>query len=365
MHAVFRVDASIDIGAGHVMRCLTLGNLIHSKGGRCTFLCREHRGNLNDKIKACGHAVVALPSSSAELNKHHETEAPSSKYQKWLGCPWFIDAKASSAVVETIKPEWLIVDHYALDKQWEDALRALCKKILVIDDLKNRRHTCDLLLDQTYRQAPDAYQMLTPAECKHLIGTRFALLRPEFAELRQTSLKRRSKPDNTPKHILVTMGGVDKDNYTLQVLRELKKSILFEQLKITVVMGREAPWIDDVRVFTRTCRADIEVKVDVTDMAQLMSGCDLAIGAAGSSTWERCCLGLPTILLVIADNQKEAAHILSENNIAMLIPDGGLHHLADILQQALQRIDELSAASAAVVDGLGAYRVLAEMEALS
>lgn len=148
-----------------------------------------------------------------------------------------------------------------------------------------------------------------PAHCIRLIGPRYALLRPEFAQLRDESLARRK--EMRLGHILISMGGVDKDDATSQVLDALADCPLPEGCRMTVVMGRNAPWLDHVRAIAKTLRHPTQVMVDVTDMAALMVQADLAIGAAGGTSWERCALGLPTLIAVLADNQQAAAAALS------------------------------------------------------
>lgn len=290
METVFRTDASHEIGTGHVMRCLTLADALRELGTHCRFICRDHPGNLLDLIGKRGYLVHVLQDTTAQII---ESE-PAPGYRGWLGVDWYVDAKQTVAALNDTPVDWLIVDHYALDARWEQMLRVHCKKLLVIDDLADRPHVCDVLLDQNLGRDAEDYDALVPGHCMRLLGPQNALLRPDFAALREYSLQRRQ--NLMLKHILIAMGGVDQPNATGQVLEALKACPLPADCKITVVMGGKAPWIERVRAIAVTMPWPTEVCIDITDMARVMAESDLAIGAAGSTSWERCCLGLPTSL---------------------------------------------------------------------
>ncbi|MGO3642221.1 MAG: UDP-2,4-diacetamido-2,4,6-trideoxy-beta-L-altropyranose hydrolase, partial [Psychrobacter sp.] len=144
MNVVFRCDASIQIGTGHVMRCLTLADELTSQGAKCYFICREHEGNLIDFITQKGYEVYKL--EAIPLNNSNKDKAESTLFHsEWLGTSQAEDAKQSIDIISDIEPEWLIIDHYALNDYWEQKLRPYCNKILVIDDLADRKHDCDVL----------------------------------------------------------------------------------------------------------------------------------------------------------------------------------------------------------------------------
>ena len=313
MKIVFRTDASIQIGTGHVMRCLALADALRERGVQCRFISRQHQGHLFDLIKQHGHEAVLLPVGN-------DTRQPptSSVYAGWLGTDWLTDAQQTRQAMEVRQPvDWLVVDHYALDYNWEQALRPLCRKLMVIDDLADRFHDCDLLLDQNLGRTEQDYHNLVPPTATLLISPRYALLRPEFAKWREYSLARRNSPEL--KQLLITMGGVDKDNVTSQALEVIKTCQLPPDMQIIVVMGPQAPWLGQVQAQAAQMPWPTQVLVGVNNMAQLMAESDLAIGAAGSTSWERCCLGLPTIQVVLANNQREAAIALAELNAAISI----------------------------------------------
>ena len=312
MRIAFRTDASLQIGTGHVMRCLTLADALRERGAQSTFICRPHAGHLLYLIQRRGHTAKALaPADDAFTAPADPTHA------KWLGTDWASDAAQTQQALGEQVVDWLVVDHYALDRRWEQTMRPHTGRIMAIDDLADRPHDCDLLLDQNLgRQAKD-YGGLLSRHTQTLIGPAYALLRPEFAQWREHSLQRRAQPQL--KNLLITMGGVDQANATGQVLDALTHCELPADLRITVVMGPTAPWLMQVQAQATAMPRPTEVLAGVSNMAQLMAESDLCIGAAGSTSWERCCLGLPAIQLVLADNQKEAALALTEKSAALSI----------------------------------------------
>lgn len=315
MTVVFRADASLDIGTGHVMRCLTLADALREQGAKCHFICREHTGHLIEHIKQCGFTVKVLPACDGNDLVAKDDKVPLPAHTAWLGCDWKTDAFQTGEYLEQVKPNWLVLDHYALDFRWEEELQGKYEKLLVIDDLADRSHNCDLLLDQNLGRKGSDYAGLVQKECVVLAGPQYALMRPEFATLREYSLKRRETP--ALKQILVTMGGIDLPNATGHVLVALKACSLPKECRIVVVMGSHAPWLSQVREMAVTMPWQTDVRVDINDMAQVMADSDLAIGAAGSTSWERCCLGLPTLMVVLAVNQQAIADALVENGAAI------------------------------------------------
>ena len=313
MKITFRTDASMHMGTGHVMRCLTLAEALTVRGAQCAFICREHAGNLIQAIQSKGYEVHVLPAPPFESHGQGDELA----HSNWLGATQDDDALACQAILQAKRPDWLVVDHYAIDARWEDALAPYYNKLMVIDDLADRLHRCDLLLDQTFGRDAADYATLVPTHCRLLCGSQFALLRPEFAALRTYSLQRRAAPQL--RHLLITMGGVDKDNATGQVLDALKTCALPLDCQITVVMGHTAPWLSAIQKQAKSLPWPTQVLADVNNMAQLMADSDLAIGAAGATSWERCCLGLPTLMIVLAENQRFAAAVLEIKGAVRLL----------------------------------------------
>lgn len=349
MRVLFRADASLQMGTGHVMRCLTLADALRADGAEISFICRQLEGNLIEFIIAKGYRVHAL-STGSEGNLS-STDEDATVHADWLGATQAEDIQTCRSIVQQYQPDWLIVDHYALDERWEHALKDDCRKLMVIDDLADRKHCCDLLLDQTYGRKDIDYRPLVPDNCKLLLGAQYALLRPEFALWREYSLKRRSEPEL--KKLLVSLGGADADNYTGQVLQALSDCHLPEAFEILVVMGPSSPHMDSVKKLAAALPYQTEVVCNVSNMAELMANADLAIGAAGATTWERCCVGLPTIQTVIAANQSFAADILSKQGAVIIIPN------AETLARLLKNVDMkgLSSQASLICDGRGLSRV--------
>lgn len=363
---LFRTDASIDIGTGHVMRCLTLADALAARGVNCQFISRARPGNLIEFVRSRGYIVHALPASTAGIEADlHAEPAQAVAHSHWLGVTQAQDAKACTAILAELQPDWLIMDHYALDARWERALKPYYRRLMVIDDLADRAHESDLLLDQTYSRQAEDYRAWVPASCRLLCGSQYALLRPEFAALRPYSLQRRKEPQL--RQLLITMGGVDKDNATGQVLEALRSCTLPVGCRITVVMGATAPWLKEVERLAQDMPWPTQVKVGVRDMAKLMADSDLAIGAAGATSWERCCLGLPTIMVVLADNQHQVAQGLEKAGAAQVIES--TQRIAQHLHSRLTPLIEspillraMGQSASDIVDGHGIDTVIQHLE---
>lgn len=354
-----RVDASLDIGTGHVMRCLTLADELRRHGAVCRFICREHPGHLIGLIRERGFEVLVLPGGV--------TTAPAplsvTDYAAWLGTDQATDAAQTRQALGERRLDWLVVDHYALEEHWERLMRPMARHILAIDDLANRRHDVEVLLDQNLGRTARDYADLLPSTCTVLAGPRYALLRPEFAALREQSLRRRSPV--RLRQLLVTLGGVDKDNLTLSVLEVLATSELLVDCRIVAVMGASAPGLQAVRDFADRMSGRIELRVNEKNMAELMANSDAAIGAAGGTAWERCCLGLPTLVVVMAENQRAGALALQASGAA-LVADLGLPLAEGLRAQLpklldLERLSQMQAACVSMVDGAGTQRVVQEL----
>lgn len=350
MHVVFRVDASLYIGTGHVMRCLTLAETFREMGHSCMFISRAHKGNLIQLIKAKGFDCNSLEKANINQNKLNG-------YETWLGIPQKLDALQSKEVLFDKIVDFLVVDHYAIDYQWQSLLKNCVKKILVIDDLANRRHECDFLLDQTFGRNIQDYDKLVPKNCKCLLGSRYALLRDEFIEFREKSLKKREVAKL--KKIFINMGGIDNENFTSEIIHELPKTNLSTEVNLAIVLGKHSPHIDSVVEKANQLPYPSTVIVEPPNMAKLMSDCDLAIGAAGSSSLERCSLGLPSIQIVVAENQKTISKKLNENGAVIACE---IEEFKDQMNYLLKNIPtvlkKLTYNSKNLCDGFGVKRVV-------
>lgn len=354
---VFRVDASINIGIGHVMRCLTLADELNQQGHECWFVCREHTGHLGNVITSKGYSLTLLPAQKGTPPK--QKSRLSDDYAFWLGVSWQEDANQTLDAISPLSPDWLVVDHYALDIQWERTLSSAVGKIMVIDDLANRPHECALLLDQNFGRAASDYDDLLPAESQRLIGLHYALLRPEFSELREKSLLRRQKPELN--RILISLGGVDRTNVTGQILKMISSSSLPTSTELDIIMGATAPHLDEIRALVDLLPFKATVSVDVKDMAHRMCLADLAIGAGGSTSWERCCLGLPAIIFVLAENQKHSAELLNKHKAIIIVTktEQIKAKIEHFLKKAnlVSEFSSMTYAAQKLVDGAGCERV--------
>jgi UDP-2,4-diacetamido-2,4,6-trideoxy-beta-L-altropyranose hydrolase len=358
MNIAFRTDASLEIGIGHVMRCLTLARALRSAGASCRFVTRAHPGHMGARIAAEGFDVTLLPAPHGPV----PTGPPA--HAHWAGVDWAEDAAGTRAALDGT-PDWMVMDHYAFDARWQRAACPAGTRIMVIDDLADRPHDCDLLLDQNLGHDAGDYDGLVPDRCTRLTGPRHALLRPEFAEQRAGALAARAGCGLT--HLMISMGGTDAVDATSTVLGALRDAPLPTGMRISVIMGAGAPALEKVRVLAQTMPRPTEGAVDVDDMATRMAAADLAIGAGGSTTWERCCLGLPSIIVETAENQSGIAGAMARAG-AGLAP-GALHapDFARALGKAVTdmeapaRLATMSQAAAWICDGDGAARVLAAL----
>jgi len=353
MKVVFRVDASARMGIGHLMRCLTLAEALRERGVQIRFVCREHMGNLIALLQQQAMPVTVLPAPAV-------TDATSGEdYAAWLGVTRAEDAEQTIAALNSEKPDWLVVDHYGLDVEWEQRLRPHVSKLMVIDDLASRRHDCDVLLDQNYSaEGERRYVGLVPDTCKLLVGPRYALLRPEYAAYRKTLRSR----DGHVRRILVFFGGTDPQNVTGMALEALSH-VELRHLDVDVVIGANNPHREALEKQSRE-RPQTTIYCSRPHLADLMPQADLAIGAGGATTWERMCLGLPSVVISIAENQRPATEALAEAKLIHYaghfsdIKTDGLTQLLKQQIHATEKLAELSIQNWLQVDGLGALRLV-------
>lgn len=353
----FRCDASVRIGTGHVMRCLTLARALRARGHACHFIMRDLSGHQGTRVRAEGFGVTLLSAPCGQAIPAGPAHA------KWAEVPWVEDASETAAALKA-KTDWLVLDHYAFDVEWETAALPPGARLCVIDDLADRAHACDVLVDQNLGRRAEDYDTLVPAEAARLIGPRHALLRPEFAAARKDALAARTARGGMLNYVLITMGGVDADNATGAVLA----SSALRGVQVTCVLGPGAPSLSSVKA-QAAALPGVSVQVDVPDLSPLMAAADLAIGATGGTAWERCVLGLPTLMLVLADNQAPAAWALARAGAGIGLGRMGEAGLDARLAAALAACADpatlmrLATAAAAVTDGEGTPRVVAALEA--
>jgi UDP-2,4-diacetamido-2,4,6-trideoxy-beta-L-altropyranose hydrolase len=352
MKVVFRVDASARMGSGHLMRCLTLAEVLRERGIQTHFICRDHIGNLIALLQQKAMPVTVLPPEAVKDTPYGED------YAVWLGVTQAEDAEQTIKALNGEKPDWLVVDHYGLDIGWEKRLHPHVGKLLVIDDLANPRHDCNLLLNQNYSDVgEERYRGLLPENCRLLLGPRYALLGPEYAANRRTLRSR----DGVVRRVLVFFGGSDLHNMTRLALEGLSAPE-FQHLEVDVVVGANNPHrvALEEQVLSRPLT---NLYGSRPHLADLMAHADLAIGAGGGTTWERMCLGLPSLVISIADNQRLACEALAQAGLVQYI--GGFREarttdLVDALKGWIKDRERLLACSTQnqfLVDGLGALRL--------
>jgi UDP-2,4-diacetamido-2,4,6-trideoxy-beta-L-altropyranose hydrolase len=284
MKVCFRTDASTNMGTGHVLRCLTLADQLRHIDAEISFICRQMPGNMIEYIKEKGFSVHLLQPNAADHSMNPEFDAR-----------YTLEILQEQGLID-----WLIVDHYSLDCQWENQMRPYTLRIMVIDDLANRAHDCDLLLDQNlFSNLEIRYDSLVSSHCLKLLGPKYALLRPEFREARHRLRERKGKVER----ILLFFGGSDPTNETekaLKAIQLLNRSDLF----VDVVVGHANPHRNKIEQLCSQ-HHHLHYHCQIKNMAELMTQADFSIGAGGSTTWERCYLGLPAITVVVAENQLE------------------------------------------------------------
>jgi UDP-2,4-diacetamido-2,4,6-trideoxy-beta-L-altropyranose hydrolase len=360
MEVIFRTDASSVMGHGHVMRCLTLAKALSERGLRSTFVCKEHAGNLCDLIEQRGFSVVRLPLG--------ETDSPVEKalHSLWLGSSVIEDAESTRTAIEHagIRPQWLIVDHYALDHQWETILRPMVRQLMVIDDLADRLHVCDVLLDQNFfLNLQQRYSGKTPLECIMLLGPQFALLQPVYAELHA-----QATPKSSVHRIFMFFGGADTENLTgraISAFQRLKRSDI--HLDVVRIDGGASYEATQKQV---SGHSNISLHGSLPSLALLMHKADVAIGAGGATTWERLCLGLPSLVISLAENQEEISMDLAAGGLIRYLGDKRKVSEDDIYQALVMLVDSPSLSGWSVkcsntCDGKGAFRVADYLQAAS
>lgn len=320
MKIAFRTDASSQIGTGHFMRCLTLAEELKKQRAKVRFISRNLPANLSDMLKQKGLEYVPLGADAKQV------PIDELAHSSWLGTSQSQDAKATVQALADCLCDWLVVDHYALDERWESVVRVSCKKLMVIDDLADRQHDCDVLLDQNYyANMQTRYIGKVPSLCQLLLGPSYALLRDEFRKLHEQIKPRTGEV----KRILVFFGGVDADNYTSLAIEALAEMNIAQH--IDVVIGAQHPYRDQIK---NACITHGYVcHVQTTRMAELMAEADLAVGAGGSASWERCAMGLPSLIIELAGNQSKSAIDLDSASVLINMGDARLIMKADLINE--------------------------------
>jgi UDP-2,4-diacetamido-2,4,6-trideoxy-beta-L-altropyranose hydrolase len=322
---LFRLDASDQIGTGHLMRCLVIADALQEHGITSSFLC------------------YPLPTRLQQLvqDKQHQLIYPT-------------DENNEFKLIDQLQPDWIIVDHYELDANWERKAKPLTQALLVIDDLADRAHFADYLLDQGPQRTPKDYANLINPECRLLLGSNYALLRKEYRQLQRTSCQTWQKG-------LICFGGADPAHATLSTVKSLDKMEHTHQLSWTVIAGAANPDWPLLQQWQTETGINVTLLHHHSDMARLMSEHDFSIGAAGGMTWERCCIGLPSIVIPIAENQKFNNDVLAHFQLCerLALPDLAMpEKLAAALQDLKINADKYFSRGQAFIDGNGVPRLI-------
>ena len=360
---LIRCDASLLIGSGHVMRCRNLARILQQLGSDVCFICRRQPGDLISLLEQ-EFDVMVLPEQSL---KSCDGLDGRDLYSSWLGCTQEQDAAECLAVLTQAginSASWIVADHYGLDARWEGKLLAglsgseAAPQLLVIDDLADRPHQSNLLLDQNFfgDATLQRYQNLVPPQCRQLLGPHYALLGPEYVLLHPLVL-----PRTDLRRVLVFFGGVDPSNLTGRALEALMHPALAD-LAVDVVLGLHSPHRQAVTEMV-ACRPLTNLHDSLPTLAGLMVRADIAIGAGGATTWERACLGLPSLVVAIATNQLSFCVALDQAGCIQFLGDEA-SVTAEQIRSALLCLKtqpQTGRAATALTDGWGAQRLAMAM----
>ena len=352
----FRVDASFEIGSGHVMRCITLALELREKyDAICYFITRPLNGHLDSLIKEKDFLVFSLPLSDDAWYGQHP--APP-KHSEWLQADWKVDAELSRSFISEVDANILVVDHYALDREWEKLINSNQKlKVLAIDDLADRHHYANIVLDYTLNRVDDDYQELVNKDCALLCGLKFAPLRRDFSTGR--SLPEFSQKENLVR-IFVNMGGIDSRNYTLYTVKVLNELISRAKFKLIIVVGRNFQYIHALKTFLDENSIDYELHQNVSNMSEIMRQSNLAISALGSTTWELLSQGIPCLLFPIAHNQQRHLEEIQKSGLAAVISDLSYSNVMQEISKFIQNREQqklFSRRGYNAIDAKGLWRV--------
>lgn len=349
MKIIFRADASREQGGGHVMRSLVVAGEFSKRGHDCLFVAQEG-----------SYDLVPYKGTNDNLNK---IEIDSKKTN---------DASAlKSLLPQDFQPDLVFVDSYLLQEDYQEKLASFCKKVAVLDDMPVRKHKANILIDPTFTRRPAEYKDVMPGNSSILTGVRYAPLREDFVRHRPKSLARRGKSKSQAravKHIVISFGLTDPDNITSEILKALAK--VESPLECTAVLGKNSEHEKEVAQLCCSLKTPARLLIAHDDMPGLLAECDLVIGAGGSSSWERCCLGVPAFQVILAKNQEDVTNslasvgaILSLGSSADLSPATVTDEVEKHLRDDLLLVT-MSQSAALLCDGLGASRIAEQVETL-
>jgi UDP-2,4-diacetamido-2,4,6-trideoxy-beta-L-altropyranose hydrolase len=359
---LFRVDASnINIGTGHLYRCLNLANELKELSYSVAFVLRALPGNYGDLVKSRGFDLIELAFENVDEYRTAE------KHESWLGVSWKLDAKQTINVVNLTNAKCVIVDHYSLDYRWHKLILETGVKLVSIDDLANRILDCDLLIDQSYQRTFSDYSKYIKTKENFFLGPRFAILGSDFYLNRGKAVFRRTSSCRAINNIFLSFGGVDPNNYTSFVLKILRN---YERnLNIQIVVGKGFNNLTTLQSLCNGSKHNIKIFQDIDSLtiANKMLEADLAFGSSGTTTWERCCLELPTIFIVNNSNKDRIKDFVKDtkNNYIIEISESN-YSISEFIFQILDTGNREISKNLACdkIDGLGGRRVAAKIHQL-
>ena len=311
-----RVDTSSQIGSGHLERCITLSKELKKKGMNINFICHSHNRSMERRINNEGFFFKVLPNFKHTLKKFDKNNKGNNK--SFLSSDWRVDAYNTIKLILKNKPKLLILDHYGININWENLVKSLTGvKIMVIDGLANRHHNCEVLLDYTYSlKGKRRWDNLINSNCKLLLGTKYTLLRSEFVKEKKNLIKKKGLINR----IFISFGGSDKVNLTEEALNALN-SLNRRDIFTDVVISKNNPNISKIRKKLKQ-KKNFQLHIQPRNIAKLMNKADLSIGAGGTMIWERCYLGLPSLIVSTANNQKKQSAAVHSYGAAIYL---GIH----------------------------------------
>jgi len=335
----FRVDSSFKLGFGHLNRCLIFAKIFQKKKIRVHFICKNLKGNLTSEIKDNGFNIHLIKNLKNSI--HYDYQNTRKILKKYEG-----------------DISYLVIDNYDWSKKYEKKLRSIVKKIMVIDDLANREHDCDILLDQNlYVNFKKRYKGLVPNKCIKLLGPKYVLLRKEFL------VRKKRKHTSKIKKIFISFGGQDYSDQSIKVLKAIKKSKL-KYDKINLVIGKSNKFLNKLKLISKEID-NIEIFSGTNNISGLMENSDLGIGASGSMMWERAYLGIPSLVSIIAKNQKLAAESMEKigcvKNLGLAKNVSVKDYVKYFINMRISDLNKMSERNYKLIDGKGAERISQKM----
>lgn len=337
MNVLFRADASTNIGGGHIVRCMTLANELVERGHQAALMAQPEGVEVFPRLGKVFPTLVEVCETPESLQ----------------------------SCLREAKIDVVVFDHYEIGQALETAARSIAK-VVVFDDYPSRIHDCDLLVDPTYGRTMQEYRELLPGNVEYAVGTDFALLRSEFSRMREVSLDKRIEK-NAIQDVFICFGLTDYGDLTVPTVTGILDK--YPDLRLHVAVGSEADCVQTLRCIAEETK-NLLLQVDPVSVAKMMAEADLLIGAAGSMSWERCCLGLPSIAVPVVKNQHDIATALGSSGGALIVqPDETfLDQLITAIDSLLGNADlarSIGKVASGICDGLGAKRVADHIETIA